>query len=233
MVLRLIQSTNRSFDRILDIGCGDGALTARIKEIANATETYGIDLDPKKVKTALSRGIDALQLDIDANDFPFIDNYFDLVYCGELIEHLKDPDHLIDEIRRILRANGLCLIDTPNLAAWHNRIALALGYQPTYTQVSDRHNVGKLRPGMTTPDSSYSRGHHRVFTNRAMKELIRRHNFEIRADSYKGRGATDPGIPGPFRAIDLFCSLIPSLSTFTILVVEKEGTHRRKQPDIL
>jgi ribosomal protein L11 methylase PrmA len=56
LVLKLIKSTRNS-NRILDIGCNDGAITAQLREIANAGETYGVDVDHSSVEKAKSRRV--------------------------------------------------------------------------------------------------------------------------------------------------------------------------------
>jgi 2-polyprenyl-3-methyl-5-hydroxy-6-metoxy-1,4-benzoquinol methylase len=62
--------------------------------------------------------------------FHLNDMFFGVVYCGELIEHVFNPDKVIRDIYRVLKNGGLAIITTPNLACWYNRIAMLLGYQP-------------------------------------------------------------------------------------------------------
>jgi len=132
-------------DRLLDIGSGDGTITLMLKKVTQAKQVFSIDIAPKAVTAAKTKGIEAYQLDIDQKDLPFDANYFDVVYCGELIEHLFNPDHLLEEIRRVLKPTGICVISTPNLASWPNRFALLLGYQPYCTAISPKNEgIGKL-----------------------------------------------------------------------------------------
>ncbi len=91
------------FDRVLDVGCGDGNFSILLKDASNAKEVYGIEISEKGVESAKRNGVKALQLDIDEDDFPFEDDYFDAIFAGEVIEHLWDPDHLFDELYRTLR----------------------------------------------------------------------------------------------------------------------------------
>ncbi len=156
-------------DRLLDIGCGDGDITLLLKESSRAREVFGIDIASEAVAVAQGKGIKAYKLDIDEEKLPFEEEYFDLIYCGELIEHLFNPDHLLEEIHRVLRVGGVCVITTPNLAGWPNRFALLLGYQPYPMAVSPSHEgVGKL----LVKDSEGQWGHVRVFTAKAFKELF-------------------------------------------------------------
>ena len=133
-------------ERLLDIGCGDGTFTVLLKEALKAEEAVGIEIAPEAITAIEQKGIKAYQLDIDEQPLPFDDAYFDVVYCGEVIEHLFNPDHLLEELHRVLKPEGTCVITTPNLAGWPSRLALLLGYQPYPTAVSPNHeSVGKLR----------------------------------------------------------------------------------------
>ena len=105
------------FERILDVGCGDGNFTVLIAKACKAKEVYGIEISEKGVELARKNGIKCYQLDVDAEDFPFEDNFFDAVTALELIEnHLYDPDHFLEEVHRVLKPNGIFVLSTPNLA---------------------------------------------------------------------------------------------------------------------
>ena len=102
--------------RILDIGCGDGSFAR--KKFPNA-EIIGIDLHSGEVEG-------------DMRHLPFKGYTFDIVLSNHSIEHLQDPRDMIDEVKRVLVPYGKFIINTPNLAAWHNRISLLFGLQPRY-----------------------------------------------------------------------------------------------------
>ena len=163
------------FERILDVGCGDGNFSVLLKEACKAKEVYGIEISEKGVEMARKNGVKCYQLDVDEEDFPFEDNYFDAVTAFEIIEHLFDPDHFLEEVYRVLKPNGIFVLSTPNLASIHNRIALLLGYQPFSVMVSLNNSVGHLgfSAGGAAPD------HIRFFTLRSLKELLKIHKFEI------------------------------------------------------
>ena len=90
-------------------------------------------------------------------------------------------------IERSMRWHSV--LDTPNLSSWHNKIELLFGFQPSYTQVSKFHNVGKIIQVSGACENT-SHPHHWVFTYRALRELISIHNFKI----LKTCGATDGNI---------------------------------------
>lgn len=209
-------------ERFLDIGCGDGVFTVLLREALGAKEAVGIEIAPEAVAAIEKRGIKAYQLDIDEESLPFDDAYFDVVYCGEIIEHLFNPDHLLREVHRILKPEGTCIISTPNLAGWPSRVALLLGYQPYPTAVSPEHEgAGKLL--IRGYEGQW--GHIRVFTARAFKELLKIHHFKIvRLTGCPVTITTSPSkrLSGLIGIIDKVMSRIPSLSTRMIAVVGKE-----------
>jgi len=103
-----VKSVFRKFPgkRLLDIGCFDGTFTYSLKEFFD--ELYGVDILEKAVKLAKNKGIKVFQIDVEEENLPFEDNFFDRVFCGETIEELYNPDHLLDEIYRILKPGGDC-----------------------------------------------------------------------------------------------------------------------------
>jgi ubiquinone/menaquinone biosynthesis C-methylase UbiE len=140
-VLEIIHKEGVRVDSFLDIGCGDGVVTEKLKQALKSKEAYGIDLFDEALKLAAKSGIKILKVDIDEEQLPFPDANFELVYCGEIIEHLIDPDHLIDEAYRVLKSRGLFVLTTPNLAGRVNRLLLLFGYQSWGTEVSFRYDV--------------------------------------------------------------------------------------------
>lgn len=213
--------SNYNFDRILDIGCGDGNFSVLLKEASNAKEIYGIEMSNRGVELANKNGIKVFQLDVDEDDFPFEDDYFDAIFAGEVIEHSFDPDHFLDEVHRTLRVGGLCVITTPNLASIYDRIALLFGYQPFPMSVSIKHNIGRLYE----PNEAHSQSldHIRVFTLRSLKTVLKMHGFTI--ISVKGSCAKLPENMRFSRlvsVVDRAISLFPSLSYRVILECGKE-----------
>jgi len=219
LIVNIVGNYKTSVSSLLDIGCGDGTCTSALKTVLHANEAYGIDISELAVRLAIKKGIHAIRLDIGTQSLPFFNNYFDFIFCGETIEHIFDTDHLLSEAYRVLKTGGTLYITTPNLASWFNRLALLLGYQPTWAEVSIHHDVGKLKFMGTKPC-----GHIRVFTPKALVELLQIHGFKnIKLCS---NTASKVGIPKIVKAltqpIDLtLCRIRPSLSQHIIVLCSK------------
>ena len=90
--------------------------------------------------------IDISYFDAEKDVFPYADNTFDVVICSEIIEHLAiDPMHMMAEINRVTRLNGLLLITTPNAASFDAIKRLLAGqhpysWSPYNGSSTDRHN---------------------------------------------------------------------------------------------
>lgn len=192
--------------RILDVGCGDGSFIIKFKEVC---EVFGVDVSEKAVCKAREAGVDAYRLDVSSEKLPFEDQYFDIVYMGDIIEHLVNPDFAIKEVRRALKPGGFLVLSTPNLACWYNRLLLLLGIQPVFSEVSTAKIFGRLG---TLPI-----GHLRLFTLRALKEFLSYYDFEI----IRAIGTPFDRLPKLLKYIDIIFSKIPSQSSIVIMVSKK------------
>lgn len=159
----------------LDIGCGDGQFAAVIKNELKLHKAYGIEIAAQGVRNAKKLGVDGICLDIDQKNIPLPSGSVDVIFCGEIIEHVYSSDHLLEEIYRLLRPKGKLIITTPNLSAWYNRLSILFGYQPIFSDVSLKYSVGHLFPMNT------SFGHLRIYTLFGLTELLRLHKFSIRS----------------------------------------------------
>lgn len=139
-----------------------------------------VDIDRMSVTKARDAGFESISLDLSNEILPFSDNHFDLVYMGELIEHLLNPDFSIREIYRVTKSGGKIIITTPNLASWYNRILLLAGLAPINIEVSTEEVVGRKFKFLGNGSSVV--GHIRIFTKGAMVEFLQKkgiHHFHI------------------------------------------------------
>lgn len=92
----------RAGERILDLGCGDGALTARLVELG--CDVVGVDADPDMIRAARARGLDARLGDGAALPFR---GEFDAVFSNAALHWMKrDPDAVVEGVARALRPGG-------------------------------------------------------------------------------------------------------------------------------
>ena len=108
-LLEFVRSLGHA-DRVLDLGCGDGRLSAEL----DAAELTAADVSPTALERARRRlpGARVVELEPDA-PLPFDDGAFDLVLCSETIEHVRDVQLLLSEVRRVLRPGGVLALTTP------------------------------------------------------------------------------------------------------------------------
>lgn len=165
-------------ERLLDIGCGIGETTLYLAEALSAREVCGVEISSPRVAAAAQRGVAAFQVDLNTEPLPFPGRWFDVVFCGEVLEHVINPDHLLREIGRVLTPQGVCALTTPNLASWFNRVFLLLGWQPNATSVSLEYPL-KGRPSFFAGSGDEALSHLRVYTYRALAELLHVHGFQI------------------------------------------------------
>jgi ubiquinone/menaquinone biosynthesis C-methylase UbiE len=116
-------------DRVLDLGCGDGALTGVLADAAGTV--VGVDVAEAALRRARARH-PALTFALAPIDgaLPFDDGSFDVVWASEVIEHVADTARWLSEVRRVLTPRGRLLVTTPN----HGRLQLAIGGIERYSE---------------------------------------------------------------------------------------------------
>ena len=89
--------------KVLDIGCYDGVIGEKI--FNNNNVVYGIDGSERAIKIAIEKGIIGKTCNLESK-FEFNDDYFDVVFAGEIIEHIFDTDFFMNEIWSVLKNGG-------------------------------------------------------------------------------------------------------------------------------
>jgi len=112
--------------RVLDLGCRSGALT---RHFLDGNEVVGLDVDRTALQKAAQLGIEPVVADVE-EPLPFPDANFDAVVAGELLEHLRYPDALVTEIRRVLRPRGVVVGSVPNAFRLQGRLRFLRGSPP-------------------------------------------------------------------------------------------------------
>jgi SAM-dependent methyltransferase len=111
--------------RVLDLGCGEGAFTAALVEAG--TNAVGVEVAARAVERARRAhpGLDFRHVPIDA-PLPFEDASFDAVWVSEVLEHVADTARFLSEARRVLKPGGLLLVTTPPAG----RVRMLRGWPP-------------------------------------------------------------------------------------------------------
>ncbi|BAO81705.1 MAG: methionine biosynthesis protein MetW [Betaproteobacteria bacterium] len=112
--------------RVLDLGCGDGALLAHLRQHRGCSG-YGVEIDDAKVQLCLRRGINVLQLNLEDGLAMFEDDSFDLVLQIDTLQHLRNTEVMLRETARVGRA---AIVAFPNFAHWPNRLRVLQGRMP-------------------------------------------------------------------------------------------------------
>jgi SAM-dependent methyltransferase len=151
-------------ERVLDVGCGDGRLTAGLQ----ARELTAADVSAEALRRARARlaGARLVELEPDA-PLPLGDSSFDLVLCAETLEHVRDVQLLLSEIRRVLAPGGVLALTTPAHGRLVGLDVLARGFERHFDPLSP---------------------HLRFLTARSLRRLLDELGFEV--SSLRRRGGS-------------------------------------------
>jgi 2-polyprenyl-3-methyl-5-hydroxy-6-metoxy-1,4-benzoquinol methylase len=194
---------------VLDVGCGRKAV---LSSHVRAGDSYcGCDIAPLE-------GVEVPEFHvIDLNSERLADKLgadrFDVVFCGEVIEHVYSPDDLVEDLKTVMRPDALLLLSTPNLGYWLNRLLLLAGISPLFAENSSRVKLG--RRTKLLGQNNRTEGHIRLFTYGAMRDFLKLHELRL----LRTRSTPVWSFP-PDR---LVCRLSPSLAPDNTYVVEKSG----------
>jgi 2-polyprenyl-3-methyl-5-hydroxy-6-metoxy-1,4-benzoquinol methylase len=144
--------------RVLDLGCRDGALSVAYLD---GNEVVGVDVDREALARAAELGLKTEWADLD-EPLGFEDASFDVVVAGELLEHIRSPQALVDEARRVLRPGGTLIGSTPNGFRLKNRLRFAAGRHPepdpTHLHLFRPDDVRALLQGLDEPELHFVAG---------------------------------------------------------------------------
>jgi SAM-dependent methyltransferase len=156
--------------RVLDLGCRYGALTRAYVE---GNDVVGVDVDRDALAEAAKLGIETRWADVE-QPLPFEDESFDVVVAGELLEHVRDPERLVADARRLLRPGGRVVGSVPNAFRLLNRLRFVAGLpperDPTHLHMFRPRDVEALLAGFDDVElrlisSRFLRLHPRLFAN--------------------------------------------------------------------
>jgi methionine biosynthesis protein MetW len=172
--LALIAEWIEPGSRILDLGCGDGALLAHLAQ-ARGVRGYGLEIAPDNIARCLAAGVNVIEADVDDGLRDFADGSFDYVVMSGALQAMQHPDRVVSEILRVGRTG---IVTFPNFGHWRARAALALGRMPT-------------TPAL--PDAWYATGNIHLCTVADFEDLCAQRGWQVRRRSLLG-GARRDGV---------------------------------------
>lgn len=159
---------NQKSCRVLDIGCQNGFLCNQLMQLGH--EPYGIDIVADLVAEASSK-YPAINFKL-ANcekKLPFEDKFFDVVWAGDVIEHIRFTDVFLNEVNRVLKKGGQFVLTTPMHNRLKNLIIALYNFEKHF-------------------DPEFP--HFRFYTVKSLKSVLEKRGFLIEKIKYIGRIAS-------------------------------------------
>ncbi len=147
--------------KILDIGCGTGALGSFFKN-EQQCEVYGIEINESAFREANKNLNHVIKANVEIIDLPYEDCFFDVIILGDVLEHLISPVNTINKLLKVLKPGGKIYITVPNIRYW--RVILDLVIKDDW----EYKGWGIL---------DYT--HLRFFTKRSIVNLMRKNDIKV------------------------------------------------------
>jgi methionine biosynthesis protein MetW len=112
--------------RVLDLGCGDGAMLDYLQRDKQC-RGYGVEIDDAKIPRCVQRGVNVIQQNLEEGLAMFADDAFDTVLCLSALQMMKHVETVLRDIARVGRE---AIVSFPNFAHWPHRLALLTGRMP-------------------------------------------------------------------------------------------------------
>jgi len=159
--LSLISEWVEKNAHVLDLGCGNCALLAYLRDTRQVTG-YGLEIDTKNIVHCLKIGINVIDTDLNKGLLDFADNSFDYVIMSQTLQAIHRPDLLLQEMLRVGREG---IVTFPNFGHWFCRLRLVLG--------------GTMPTSRALPDEWYETENIHLCTLRDFEKLCKAQNIEI------------------------------------------------------
>jgi methionine biosynthesis protein MetW len=146
--------------RVLDLGCGNGALLDYLQQHRGCTG-YGVEIADSNILACMERGVNVIQLNLDEGLAMFADASFDVVLQIDTLQHLRNAEIML---RETVRVGKVGIVAFPNFAHWPNRFSVLRGRMPVTKRL---------------PYQWYDTPNIRVGTHADLEILARRNELQI------------------------------------------------------
>jgi methionine biosynthesis protein MetW len=162
--------------RVLDLGCGDGALLAHLRD-ARDCRGYGVDIDDAHVLECIRQRVSVIQSNLDAGLRMFADDMFDTVVLSQTLQAMHRVEDVLRDMGRVARRG---IVSFPNFGHWRHAAALLAGRMPvTKTIPYQWHNTPNIH----------------LCTPKDFEDLARRLGFRITGRALLADGAPVVWLP--------------------------------------
>jgi methionine biosynthesis protein MetW len=124
--LQQIAEWVRPGSRVLDLGCGDGALLEHLR-VARGCAGYGVEIDDEQVAECVKAGLNVIQSNLDAGLRMFADAMFDTVVLSQTLQAVHNVEGVLREMARVARQG---VVSFPNFGHWRHAASLLAGRMP-------------------------------------------------------------------------------------------------------
>jgi len=171
--------------KLLDIGCGKGYITNLIQSSFPNAEISALDYSVAAIDFAADNFKNIDFIVADAYNLPYSENYYDIVVCNNIWEHVPDPLNLLKEIQKVLKKNGYLIISTPSRFRLDNIVKIIRGKPPVFmsgmhiTEYTIRQIIELLQYGKFKTVQVYSKknceinGIKQIIMHRILKPMLK------------------------------------------------------------
>jgi methionine biosynthesis protein MetW len=159
--LAIIKNWISDGSRVLDLGCGDGALLKTLIDDKHV-QGYGLEIDPLNIQTCVENGVNVVEQDLDQGLGNFATNSFDTVVMTQTLQAVHYPHLVLDEMLRVGKQG---IITFPNFGHWRCRVYLT--------------TVGKMPVSKFMPYTWYDTPNIHFCTVKDFETLCRQKNIHI------------------------------------------------------
>lgn len=198
------------YQKVLEIGCGEGGFAG---SLAPSCEVWGVEMHESSAVIAGQRLQRVLVGSYDAVQHDLPENYFDLVICNDVIEHMPDHDAFFDSISAKLQDGGYLVASIPNMRYYYCLRELLLRKEWVYSD-----------------QGVMDRTHLRFFTERSLRRTLVEHGFSVEAFSGINR------LKGARRVLRALFFVILTLGYYTDILYQQFGfraiNHRKARAGV-